>query len=110
QEAGIREGSALVFYQHTTGALMIVEHEAGILVDLKDVLETIASVGADYKHHLRGYDSNGAAHVRTALLHVSVTIPVMDGDLMFGAYQELLMLDMDPGRKERTVVVQVVGE
>lgn len=109
-QSGIRDGSALIFYRHTTGAVMIVEHEAGILVDLEDVLEKIAPVVADYKHHLRGHDNNGAAHVRTALLSVSTTVPVVDGDLLLGSYQEILVIDMDPGEKTRKVLVQVMGE
>jgi secondary thiamine-phosphate synthase enzyme len=108
--AGIREGSALVFYRHTTGAVMIVEHDAGILVDLEDVLEKIVPVAYDYKHHLRGFDTNGAAHVRTALLSVSVTVPVVDGDLLLGTYQEIVVVDMEPEGRPRTVIVQVMGE
>jgi secondary thiamine-phosphate synthase enzyme len=110
RESGIREGSALVYYLHTTGTVLLVEHEAGILVDLADVLEEIVPFIADYKHHLRGYDTNGAAHVRTALLGVSLTIPVVEGDLLLGSFQDVLMIDMDSGRKERRVVVQVMGE
>ncbi len=108
--AGIREGSALVFYRHTTGAVMIVEHDAGILVDLEDVLEKIVPVAHDYKHHLRGFDTNGAAHIRTALLSVSVTVPVVDGDLLLGTYQEIVVVDMEPEGRPRTVIVQVMGE
>jgi secondary thiamine-phosphate synthase enzyme len=108
--AGIREGAALVFYRHTTGAVMIVEHDAGILVDLEDVLERIVPVVYDYKHHLRGFDTNGAAHVRTALLSVSVTVPVVDGDLLLGTYQEIVVVDMEPEGRPRTVIVQVMGE
>jgi secondary thiamine-phosphate synthase enzyme len=107
--SGVREGSVLVFYRHTTGAVLIVEHEAGILVDLEDVLEKVVPMAADYKHHLRGFDSNGAAHVRTALLGVSTTVPLVDGQLLMGTYQEILVVDMDPGEKARHVVVQVMG-
>lgn len=107
--SGVREGSVLVFYRHTTGAVLIVEHEAGILVDLEDVLEKVVPIAADYKHHLRGFDSNGAAHVRTALLGVSATVPLVDGELLMGTYQEILVVDMDPGEKARHVVVQVMG-
>ena len=108
--SGIKEGSVLVFYKHTTGAIMIIEHEVGILVDLQDVLEGIVPLAYEYKHHLRGYDSNGAAHVRTAMLNVSVTIPVADADLMIGSYQEIIMIDMDPQGRPRNVIVQVMGE
>jgi secondary thiamine-phosphate synthase enzyme len=108
--SGVEEGSVLVYYKHTTGAVMIIEHEVGILVDLQDVLENIVPSVYEYKHHLRGYDTNGAAHVRTALLNVSVTIPVTSGNLMMGSYQEIILVDMDPQGRPRKVVIQVVGE
>ncbi len=108
--AGVREGSVLVYYCHTTGAVVIVEHEAGILVDLEDVLARLAPPSADYRHHLRGWDANGAAHIYTALLGPSVTVPVLDGDLLIGAYQEIVVLDMEPHGRPRTVVIQVAGE
>jgi secondary thiamine-phosphate synthase enzyme len=108
--SGIKEGSILVYYRHTTGAILIVEHEVGILVDLQDVLDDIIPLAHAYKHHLRGYDSNGAAHVRTAMLNVSVTIPVANAELMIGSYQEIIMIDMDPQGRPRNVIVQVMGE
>ena len=110
RRSGVREGSALVYYTHTTGGLIIVEHEAGLLVDLEDALEKIAPAAADYRHHLRGYDFNGAAHVRTSLLGVSLTVPVLDGDLLMGSFQEILLVDMEPQPKARTLVIQVQGE
>jgi len=110
QGSGIQAGIALVFYPHTTGAVTLVEHEAGIIVDLEDVLEKVAPTGHDYKHHMRGYDTNGAAHVRTALLTTSVTVPIIDSDLLLGTYQEILAINMDPDAPTRTVVVQVMGE
>ena len=108
--SGIIDGFVLVYYGHTTGAILIIEHEVGILVDLQDVLEGIVPLAYEYKHHLRGYDSNGAAHVRTAMLNVSVTIPVAEAELMIGSYQEIIMIDMDPQGRPRNVIVQVMGE
>jgi len=110
RESGIQEGIAFVFCRHTTGAVLVIEHEAGIVVDLEDVLERITPQSADYTHHRRGYDRNGAAHVRTGLLNASATIPVLGNDLLLGTYQEILVVDMDPGRKTREVVTQVMGE
>jgi secondary thiamine-phosphate synthase enzyme len=110
QSAGIREGSVLVYYGHTTGSVIILEHEAGIIVDLEDVLARIAPVANEYGHHLRGWDANGAAHICSAILGSSVTVPVLDGDLMLGGYQEILVVDMEPSGKPRTCVIQVAGE
>ncbi len=110
RRSAVREGSALVYYTHTTGGLIIVEHEAGMLVDLEDALEEIAPSTGEYRHHLRGYDFNGAAHVKTSLLGVSVTVPILDGDLLMGGYQDILLVDMEPQPKSRTLVIQVQGE
>jgi secondary thiamine-phosphate synthase enzyme len=110
RSAGIQEGSVLVYYGHTTGAVIILEHEAGILVDLEDALAQIAPVACEYKHHLRGWDANGAAHICSALLGSSVTVPVLDGDLLLGGFQEILVVDMEPSGKPRTFVIQVAGE
>ncbi len=57
KRSGVSEGSAPVFYLHTTGAVMVVEHEAGILADLEDALEKVALTSAEYAHHRRGYDT-----------------------------------------------------
>jgi secondary thiamine-phosphate synthase enzyme len=110
KESNVKEGAALIYYRHTTGAILVIEHEVGILVDLQDVLDSLVPLAHAYKHHLRGYDSNGAAHVRTAMLNVSVTVPVVEADLLIGSYQEIILLDMDRGPHPRQVVVQVMGE
>jgi secondary thiamine-phosphate synthase enzyme len=109
-EAGLREGTLTVFLQHTTGAVLIVEHEAGFLVDLEDTLERLVPLEGDYRHHLVGYDKNGAVHVRSALLPASVTVPVNDGTLLLGTYQDIMVLDMQRERAPRSVVLQVMGE
>ncbi|MFO7782879.1 MAG: secondary thiamine-phosphate synthase enzyme YjbQ [Spirochaetia bacterium] len=112
RRAGVREGSALVFYRHTTGAVLAVEHEIGLLADLEELFDRLAPMDADWKHHRRGYDANGGAHIRTAFLNPSITVPVVDGELLLGTYQEILIADFDPLEEVRTrkLVVQVAGE
>lgn len=110
--SGVTQGSALVFYRHTTGAVLAVEHEIGLLADLEELFDRLAPLDADWKHHRRGYDANGGAHIRTAFLNPSITVPVMDGELLLGTYQEILIADFDPIEEMRTrkLVVQVAGE
>ena len=108
--SGIQSGIVLVFYQHTTGGIIIIEHEAGFLVDLEDALERLAPNSANYAHHLREYDQNGAAHVRSAFIPPSVSIPVLSGNLALGEYQDILVLDMQPELKKRNILIQVLGE
>ena len=73
-------------------------------------LARIAPPDKEYKHHLRGWDANGAAHMCSALLGPSVTVPVLDGDLLIGAFQEIVVVDMEPSGKPRSFVIQVAGE
>ena len=109
-ESGLQEGSLTVFLQHTTVSVMIVEHEAGFLVDLEDTLERLVPLEGGYRHHLVGYDRNGAVHVRSALLSASVTVPVQDGKLLLGTYQDIMVLDMQRESAPRSLILQVMGE
>ena len=109
-DSGLRQGTLTVFLQHTTGAVLIVEHEAGFLVDLEDTLERLVPLEGEYRHHMVGYDRNGAVHVRSALLSASVTVPVQDGTLLLGTYQDIMVLDMQRESAPRSVVLQVMGE
>lgn len=107
---GVAEGQVLVFYKHTTGAVLVAEHESGIIADLQDVLERISPVNYEYVHHFKGLDANGFAHVRSALLTVSVTIPILNHDMLLGTYQEILVIDDQTEAAPRQVVLQVIGE
>ncbi len=109
-ETGCQEGMVIVFLLHTTGALMLLEHEAGVLVDLEDALERLAPLKADYVHHRVGYDLNGALHLRNALLNSSLALPFQAGKLILGTYQDVLLLDMQMERLPRNLVLQVHGE
>lgn len=107
---GVQQGQVLVFYQHTTGAVIIGEHEPGIIADIQEMFERIAPVSHEYIHHLRAVDFNGHAHVRSALMTVNVVIPIMDGKLLLGTYQEILVIDDQTDPAPRFVVIQVSGE
>ena len=109
-ESNIQEGIMVVSYQHTTGAVIIAEHEAGMLVDLENSLSKFSLKNYNYKHHLRGYDKNGLAHIQSALLGVSISIPITEGRLDLGDYQEILVIDFDEKTKKRQLVVKVIGD
>ena len=106
----ISEGVGLVYYLHTTGSVIIAEHEAGIVADLEDMLEKYAPKDGIYLHHRRGVDSNGHAHLRSALMGTSVALPIHDGKLLIGTYQDILILDMQSSRDYRNLVFQVIGD
>jgi len=107
---GVKHGQVLVFYKHTTGAVIIGEHEAGIIADLQDMFEKITPVLHDYKHHLKEVDFNGHAHMRSALMTINVTIPILEGKLLLGTHQEILVIDDQTEPAPRHLVIQVIGE
>jgi secondary thiamine-phosphate synthase enzyme len=108
--SGVRSGQALVFLRHTTGAVLVAEHETGIIADLEEMFERITPTEYDYKHHVRAFDFNGHAHLRAALMPTSVTIPVLEGKLALGTYQEILVIDDQVDQEPRGLVLQVIGE
>ena len=108
-QSGINQGNVVVLYQHTTGAVVLDEYEAGIIVDLEEILDEIAPATRDYHHHLRAVDRNGWAHIRSALLGSSVTIPIGDGEPLLGRYQQVFILDMQVECEPRSIIIQVMG-
>ena len=108
--SGVRNGQLVVFFQHTTGAIYIGEHEAGIMADLQDMLERITPTDYPYKHHMREYDFNGQAHLRATLLPTSVNIPVVEKKMVLGTYQEIIILDDQVDQEPRYVILQIMGE
>jgi len=110
RESGIQTGQALVFLQHTTGVVIIEEYDAGVLADLKDMFERLTPSAYPYKHHLRGVDYNGHAHMRLALMQPAVTVPVIKGRLALGTYQDILLIDDQVEQQPRYLILQVTGE
>jgi secondary thiamine-phosphate synthase enzyme len=108
--SGVREGTVTIFTPSSTSALTTIEYEDGALEDLRRALDEIAPPERDYRHNLRWNDGNGHAHLRAALLGPSLSIPVIDGRLTLGTWQQVLFLDFDVRPRQREVLVQVVGE
>ncbi len=110
-EAGVRSGVAVVFVIGSTAGVTTTEAEPGLLNhDLRAFFERIAPAGADYAHEATWHDDNGHAHVRAAAVGPSLTVPVVEGRLTLGTWQQIVLLDFDTRPRRREVVVQVVGE
>jgi secondary thiamine-phosphate synthase enzyme len=111
QESGITTGLVHLFVQHSTAALTTIEFEPGVLRDLKRALSVLAPDNTDYAHNSRWCDGNGRSHVKAALVGPSLTIPVGNGNLMCGTWQQIVLLELDVNAgRERTIVCTVTGE
>jgi secondary thiamine-phosphate synthase enzyme len=110
RETGLQAGIVALFCPGSTGSLTTIEYESGAVADLCQVLDEIAPPDRPYRHHLRWGDDNGSAHVRAALLGPSLTVPVVEGRLALGTWQQIVFLDFDTRPRSRRLVVQIVGD
>ena len=104
------EGQLLLFINGSTAAISAVEYEPGLLKDLPEMLEKIAPMGARYHHNDTWHDGNGYAHIRSTLIGPSLTVPVIDGRLVLGTWQQIILMDFDNSPRRREVILQFVGE
>ena len=108
RESGIQEGMVLVSAMHITAGVYVNDDEQGIIQDIDEMLEKLAPYGKAYRHHQTGED-NGDAHLKSMLVHHQVIIPVTNGKLDFGPWQQVYYAEFDGQRKKR-VVIKVMGE
>jgi secondary thiamine-phosphate synthase enzyme len=106
-ESGVADGIVVVSVTGSTGAITTIEFEPGALKDLRDALDRIAPTGVHYDHNARWGDGNGFSHVRSALLKTSISVPVVDGELALGTWQQIIVLNLDNREREREVVAVV---
>ena len=109
-DAGIRAGIVTVSVVGSTAGITTIEFEPGAIGDLNRVFEALAPREGDYDHHRRWGDDNGSSHVRAALLGPSLTLPVVDGDVVLGTWQQIMLLEFDTRPRRREIVIQVMGE
>ncbi len=110
ERSGIENGLVTVFCPGSTGAVTTIEYESGVLKDLQKALEKIAPSDIPYEHDKRWGDGNGFSHVRAALMKPSLSIPLVSGRLILGTWQQIIFIDFDNRRRERDVLVHVIGE
>jgi secondary thiamine-phosphate synthase enzyme len=106
----IGNGLVTVFCPGSTGAVTTIEYEPGVLRDLQKAIEKIIPSDIPYEHDRRWGDGNGFSHVRAALMKPSLTIPMVKGRLALGTWQQIVFIDFDNRRRERNILVQVMGE
>ncbi len=108
--SGLCSGAAIVFVPGATGAVTTIEHEPGLVQDMRDALERIVPEGMEYAHNLCWQDGNGHSHIRASLLGPSLTVPFCERKLMLGTWQQIVFLEMDNRPRLRRIVIQIIGE
>jgi secondary thiamine-phosphate synthase enzyme len=108
---GIRNGTVTVFVVGSTVGITTTEFEPGLAGhDLARLFERLAPADDFYKHEETWHDDNGHSHCQASLLGPSMTVPLVDGAMTLGTWQQIVLIDFDTRVRERKVIVQVVGE
>lgn len=105
EKSGVKSGIAHVFAPHATGVLILTEYEPSLIADIKNTLERLVPRRGHYAH-----PSNAHSHLRSMLLSPDKTLPIMDGQLTLGTWQSLVFVETDVHPRQRTIIVQVLGE
>jgi secondary thiamine-phosphate synthase enzyme len=107
--SGVDRGLVTVFATGSTVAVTTMEYEPGGVQDLQALLDRLVPARGDYEHNVRNHDTNAHAHLRAAVIGPSETIPLLEGRLALGTWQQLVLLDFDDRPRRRTVTVQVLS-
>jgi secondary thiamine-phosphate synthase enzyme len=108
RKSKIKEGLALVSAMHITASVYVNDAESGLIQDIEEWLQKLAPEGPDYKHHRTG-EINGDAHLKNLLMHHQVMIPVTEGKLDFGPWQQIFYGEFD-GQRRKRAVIKIIGE
>ena len=103
------DGLVTAFVRGSTAAITTMEFEPGGVADLRALLDRLVPAEGDYEHNRLNHDTNSHAHQRASLIGASEQVPLVEGRLGLGTWQQLVLIDFDDRPRERTVVVQVVS-
>ncbi|RMG03082.1 MAG: YjbQ family protein [Nitrospirae bacterium] len=110
EEASVKNGLVTVFCPGSTAAVTTIEYEPGVIEDLRRTIELIAPSTVPYEHNRRWGDGNGFSHVRAALMKPSLSVPVINGEMVLGTWQQIVFIDFDNRKRRRRLIIQVVGD
>jgi secondary thiamine-phosphate synthase enzyme len=110
KSSNLSNGTLTVFTPGSTAGITTTEYEPGLLKDLPEFFDRIIPKGGAYHHDLTWGDGNGYSHVRAALVKSFFTVPFINGEMILGTWQQIILIDFDNRMRQRQVVVQMIGE
>lgn len=105
---GIKDGALLVFTNGSTASVSTIEYEPGLVKDIKIALKKLFPPDIDYYHHQTWNDGNGYSHVMSTIMKPSITVPIIDGRLTLGTWQQIILLDFDNKNRRREVILKLL--
>ena len=109
RKSSVKEGQLSAVMVGSTGSLTTIEYEPGVVEDLKRAINLLAPPGIDYAHEAAWHDGNGHSHVQAALLGPCIVLPIRNGNLKTGTWQQLVAINHDNHPRKRTIAVTIIG-
>jgi len=110
EKSKIKNGILNVFIAGATGAVTTIEYEPGLISDFRNLLKKIVPKAGEYGHNKTHSDRNAHSHLRASLLGPSLTVPVDNGKMVLGVWQQIVFADMDNRMRSREITVKIIGE
>lgn len=104
----IENGQALIYTQGSTASITSMEYEPGLVKDLPQILDKLIPMDYKYHHDETWQDGNGYAHLRASIIGNSLNIPILNGSLSLGTWQQIVLVDFDNKPRTRQVIVQII--
>ena len=109
-QSSLNHGVCCVYVPGSTGTISTIEYEPGLQSDVPNMLEKIAPRNQEYKHHETWHDDNGRSHCKATLMGPGITIPFQNKKLIHGTWQQIVFMELDTSPRNRSIIVQLVGE
>jgi secondary thiamine-phosphate synthase enzyme len=106
--SGIKDGMVLVSAMHITAGVWVNDAESGLIQDIDEWLEKLAPFNTNYRHHRTG-ETNGDAHLKNLLVHHEVILPITNGRLDLGPWQQVYYAEFD-GQRRKRLIIKAMGE
>lgn len=108
RKAGVKDGLCLISCLGSTCGITTIEYEPNLIEDFKEFLEKLAPADKDYRHNKTWGEKNGQSHLLSALFKPFLTVPIKDGKLLLGTWQQIVFCDFDSRPREREIFVKII--
>jgi len=109
KDSNIENGTVTIFVVGSTAAVTTIEYEPGLINDFPEMLSRIIPKNIEYEHDNTWHDGNGHSHVRASLIGPSLTVPIINGKLTLGTWQQIVLLEMDTRPRNRNLILQIMS-
>lgn len=109
RETNVRNGACMIFTRSSTSTVTVMEFEPGLVEDIKSALERLFPKNIPYEHEKKWHDGNGHSHVRATMMKPDLYIPILNGSLALGTWQQIVFIELDIRARQRSIIVQVIS-